>query len=525
MKEQFTVSGYNITTSPQFQSKRFGITPELEKQLGSLGLEIQNKKNKKMIDQLTQLILKYPTVPQLKNYLSVAYNAQGNYKKAMEVNDWIIAEHPDYLFAKINQVNVFIDNAEFEKVPQIMGEAMEIKQLYPERDLFHLSEVTGYLRVAIRYFAAIGNFELAENRMKILREIAPDHSDTEKAEFSLFKSLMERGIKRKEEENKQRISPNVNNAVAKLNNNNVPQFNHPEILSLYQYGLHIPHDILREIIALPRASLIEDLDRVLLDAVERYGYFGELDFEDETHSFVLHALFLLKEINAEESLPKILSFLESNYELLDYWLSDHKTETLWQCIYGLGFTNTTILKQFLLQPGIDTYSKVAVSEALCQMVLHCPERREEILTTYSDVFTIFSIANGDDNLIDTEFLGLAIGDTIDCRLSELLPIIKILFEKGYVAKGINGDYKKVEKEFEKEPRFDRKRKVYNIFELYDSVLSSWHGYQKDKKKNNEAEYDYSKSQKIPQQAISEKIGRNDLCPCGSGKKYKKCCLK
>ena len=22
-----------------------------------------------------------------------------------------------------------------------------------------------------------------------------------------------------------------------------------------------------------------------------------------------------------------------------------------------------------------------------------------------------------------------------------------------------------------------------------------------------------------------KIGRNQLCPCGSGKKYKKCCLK
>jgi len=21
-----------------------------------------------------------------------------------------------------------------------------------------------------------------------------------------------------------------------------------------------------------------------------------------------------------------------------------------------------------------------------------------------------------------------------------------------------------------------------------------------------------------------KVGRNDLCPCGSGKKYKKCCL-
>jgi uncharacterized protein YecA (UPF0149 family) len=24
---------------------------------------------------------------------------------------------------------------------------------------------------------------------------------------------------------------------------------------------------------------------------------------------------------------------------------------------------------------------------------------------------------------------------------------------------------------------------------------------------------------------SEKVGRNDPCPCGSGKKYKKCCLQ
>ena len=24
---------------------------------------------------------------------------------------------------------------------------------------------------------------------------------------------------------------------------------------------------------------------------------------------------------------------------------------------------------------------------------------------------------------------------------------------------------------------------------------------------------------------TEKVGRNDLCPCGSGKKYKQCCGK
>ena len=25
--------------------------------------------------------------------------------------------------------------------------------------------------------------------------------------------------------------------------------------------------------------------------------------------------------------------------------------------------------------------------------------------------------------------------------------------------------------------------------------------------------------------LSEKLGRNDLCPCGSGKLFKKCCLE
>ncbi|PYY16390.1 MAG: hypothetical protein DMG61_04445 [Acidobacteria bacterium] len=30
-------------------------------------------------------------------------------------------------------------------------------------------------------------------------------------------------------------------------------------------------------------------------------------------------------------------------------------------------------------------------------------------------------------------------------------------------------------------------------------------------------------QLVQQRRVGEKVGRNDLCPCGSGKKYKKCC--
>ena len=33
-----------------------------------------------------------------------------------------------------------------------------------------------------------------------------------------------------------------------------------------------------------------------------------------------------------------------------------------------------------------------------------------------------------------------------------------------------------------------------------------------------------KDQKSDKTKLSNKMGRNDLCPCGSGKKYKKCCM-
>ncbi|MDQ3050368.1 MAG: hypothetical protein M3Q95_05740, partial [Bacteroidota bacterium] len=414
MKNKFSVSGFQITTDPQFQNKRYGITRELEKQFEQLYNATQDKNNKKIIGKLTQLIIEYPTVPILKNYLSIAYNVQGRYEKALEVNHWILSEHPDYLFALINKAHICIDKNEFDKVPEILGEACEIKALYPDRDLFHLSEVTSFYKVVIRYYVAIENQELAENRLEILQEVAPDHHDTEQAESFLFGLRLKNAAARFEEENKQRISTRTTKINPSFHKSSSPEFNHPEIQNLYHFGINIPHDKLKEIIALPRISLIEDLEKILVDAVERYNYFYDLDWEEETCSFVLHTLFLFKEINAVESLPNILSFLEHDYEFIKFWLGDHVTSTLWQCFYNLGFNNTIILKEFLLLPGVETFCKTSVSESFCQMVLHHPEIRREILTIYSEVFTIFSEATVENNLIDSDFLGLTIGDVLDC---------------------------------------------------------------------------------------------------------------
>lgn len=55
--------------------------------------------------------------------------------------------------------------------------------------------------------------------------------------------------------------------------------------------------------------------------------------------------------------------------------------------------------------------------------------------------------------------------------------------------------------------------LYNLNE-WDSILST--------EKKKEILLDWRKSKVVVNE---NKIGRNDLCPCGSGKKYKKCCGK
>jgi len=41
----------------------------------------------------------------------------------------------------------------------------------------------------------------------------------------------------------------------------------------------------------------------------------------------------------------------------------------------------------------------------------------------------------------------------------------------------------------------------------------------------EAKEQSLRSQQSQQESTSKKIGRNDACPCGSGKKFKRCCIK
>lgn len=86
------------------------------------------------------------------------------------------------------------------------------------------------------------------------------------------------------------------------------------------------------------------------------------------------------------------------------------------------------------------------------------------------------------------------------------------------------DVEALEEDSEIDVKIDFEKLYYNMHVakanwLYD--LPEWDNIL-TKEKRKEIKAEYNKTKTIVKE---EKIGRNDPCPCGSGKKYKKCCGK
>ncbi len=320
-----------------------------------------------------------------------------------------------------------------------------------------------------------------------------------------------------------------------MNYTEIP-FNHPtEIHHLYENDLLIDHEILRQIIALPRKTLIQDLELILESTSLDLDIYED---ESEKTSFVLHALFLLNHLNSNESLPKIIQFFEkhSDKDNIEFWLSDHKTETLWNVFFNLGLSNLDAVKNALFSE-IEIFTKMGITNGIIQAVLHEKIDKQIVEPIFKELLTYFNSTSVE--LLDSDFVACVCSDVVEIKLESLYSIVKELYDRDIPNYGFNGSYENLMLE----QNSNHIRKPYiDIFELYEHITSTWNDYLSYKEKtkhlkkidevfikmlsenpvikqkNNFIEYE-------PQMPLLKeyKISRNDPCSCGSGKKYKKCC--
>ncbi len=296
----------------------------------------------------------------------------------------------------------------------------------------------------------------------------------------------------------------------------ISTFHNGIIKELYLYDYSINQSILKQIIDLGDKA-IPDLELVLMDIIKHDLYYSnQEDCNYYTHD---HALYLLGELGAEQSLPKILNLFSQDEDFLDFWFGDSLNEEMWKIIYKCGQNSLDLIEFFLKDQKVPLYAPTAVSSGLLQIGLHNPDKQVEIFVVYKRVIeaTIPFVRYKENSRGDwtevwakkddaKDAIAFYVCDLLDFEEPTFKNYLHSLFDQGVVEETI------VDRQsIDEESPIEHMREIKSIFDRYDEM---------------ERIYKHIEEQEaqlvFPIKRV--KLGRNEKCWCRSGKKCKKCHL-
>lgn len=151
------------------------------------------------ITTLEELRKKYPNTPAIRNFLLNGYKLLGMKDKELEILYEMRERFPSYLFGLTAMANHFLENNEPEKVPELFNNCYSLKQLYPSRKTFHITEFTTFQEIMIKYYCDIGELDQAEIHLGFLEPILGNDDNAmrwlrEYYDFAVLKERMTLGF-------------------------------------------------------------------------------------------------------------------------------------------------------------------------------------------------------------------------------------------------------------------------------------------------------------------------------------------
>jgi len=235
---------------------------------------------------------------------------------------------------------------------------------------------------------------------------------------------------------------------------------------------------------------------------------------------VIHILPLIRNKAAFELLLDIIRYHEDD---LNYWL----TEDVPSLLVAFGEEFIEQLKEFSEDETLETFARSTATEALGTLGIIFPQHQNEIKQHLIKLLKITE---------DGTFAGIVADDLASFHDPSVMPEIHRAFKDGRIDDPfvneeeledvINGVFDDLDKD-------NFKRNTVNPLDhfsfeniehlhLINSKEEEEDEFEDDSScledEGFESEMDYEKPEK-------KKIGRNVPCPCGSGLKYKKCCMK
>jgi hypothetical protein len=268
-----------------------------------------------------------------------------------------------------------------------------------------------------------------------------------------------------------------------------------------------------------REEITPELLRILEGTVDRAA---QLDAEGDYMAH-LYAMFLLAQFREARAYSLVVRFSLLPGDLLYSLCGDFITEDLGRVLASVCGSELAGIQSLIENEATDEWVRGAALSSLVTLVAAGQKSRDEIVSYFAGLFRgklLRKWSHVWDSLVSY---------SSDLYPEELLDDIKQAYEEGLVDPGYIGfDGVKRDLAAGKDRIFARLADNPHRRLVEDTVaeMGWWACFRQDRAKNPTRAAPNSKLNPVVSchtRRVTPKTGRNEPCPCGSGKKYKKCC--
>ena len=245
----------------------------------------------------------------------------------------------------------------------------------------------------------------------------------------------------------------------------------------------------------------------------------------------MHAVFLLGGLESKEGFDILSKILFKDRDFVDAFFGDILTECLPWALVRMAKDKPKGLYKIAKRNCLDTFVRNAAVKASIEQCFLYPERRKEFIKYFR------ILLKSAEKSPDPDWPDMLVGKIAYMAPIELRKEITELFDKNTIGPW-SIDRDDMERAYQK-PDLSSVTVDEDIFSIYDRYgwMIAWNdSVVGGKKMGDEEKLRFLINPAIKEPEIKPlnpikpiikgpKIGRNDPCPCGSGKKYKHCCGK
>ena len=235
-----------------------------------------------------------------------------------------------------------------------------------------------------------------------------------------------------------------------------------------------------------------------------------VDRTPENSETVFFALHLLAEKRETEAFSPLVSLALEGDQLYEI-IGDATTETLPQIFLSLYDGDLAKLKGLIAAPGADPWARVAALEAYSYLAASGEFPLDEARKYFAEMFETLQPRSADPVWFGWQNCIALLG------FVDLEPLVVRAFRQGLVDKEIL-DFEDFQADLYANRAASDRRALCEERGLkpIDDALEALAVFDADEEDEGEPS--------TPAANPNRNVGRNDPCPCGSGKKFKKCCL-